>query len=92
MKILQILEAWRIAYNPTEEQNKLAELRAKVCEECPAKKVITDKLDIGVVCGECGCPISKKVYTNEFNPCPLHKWADIDEPYFIKQKKAKTLF
>jgi hypothetical protein len=78
MNIKEIIEAWSIANNPTPSQKTLAELRGEVCENCPAKKT---KLKIAI-CKECGCPISKKVFTNNYNPCPLKKWEEIDKPYF----------
>jgi hypothetical protein len=89
----QIIEAWIIAGNPTDAQRELAELRGKICDKCPSKKVVTKKLQLGTICNECGCPIAKKIFTNEYNPCPLFKWAEIDRLYFPeKTKKSKTLF
>jgi len=85
MNIKTIIEAWIIAYNPTSEQIKLAEIRGSFCNQCEEKKPI-----IGVIiCGACGCPIAKKVFTNAYNPCPLKKWKEVDREYFkIKEKKT----
>jgi hypothetical protein len=82
MNFKTIFEAWIIANNPTEKQKELAELRYEVCEKCPSKKTIVVE-----ICGECGCPISKKIFTNEYNPCSLLKWGEVDEP-FMKRKKT----
>ena len=90
MDFKQIANAWIIAHNPSKLQLKLAEERSKICDECPSKKTITTKLKIGVVCNECGCPISKKIFTDDYNPCPLKKWGEVDETY-IPQKKKSTL-
>jgi len=87
MKILEIIEAWKIAHDPTEEQLELARLRGEVCSKCPSKKTT---LNI-TYCDECGCVISKKIFTNVFNPCPLRKWDKIDAPFFPKNKENKTL-
>ena len=38
MDIRKIIEAWIIAYNPNEDQKKLAALRGDICEGCPSKK------------------------------------------------------
>jgi hypothetical protein len=92
MNFKEIIKAWIIAGNPTPAQQTLAEARGKICDECPSKKVITDKLKIGIVCGECGCPIAKKIFTDEFNPCDLKKWAEVDDLYYPNTKKNKTLF
>ncbi len=87
MNIYEIVEAWLIAHNPNDNQIKIAEERVKICDECESKKVI-----LGVpICGECGCPISKKIFTNTKNPCPLKKWGEIDEALFPKRKEVKTM-
>lgn len=87
MNIKEIIEAWKIAHNPTEVQEKLAELRGNICNECPSKKTT-----LGVTyCDDCGCVISKKIFTNSFNPCPLSKWEVVDKPFFPKNKDFKTL-
>lgn len=83
MNFKEIINAWIISFNPTEDQKKLAELRGKVCDECPSK--------VMGICGECGCPIGKKIFTDTYNPCPLFKWNDIDLPYFGERKKNITL-
>ena len=88
MNIKQIFEAWIIANNPTEKQLELAEARAIICDNCPSK-IVTFGIRIGL-CGECGCPIRKKIFTNEYNPCPLLKWEETDKDYF-DIKKTKTL-
>ena len=90
--IKQIIEAWVISYNPTPQQQELANLRGQICDVCPSKKVVTEKLEIATICGECGCPIAKKIFTNDYNPCPLKKWGEIDDKYFPNTKKKKTLF
>lgn len=83
--IKKIIEAWIISFNPTTREKELAEKRAEICKNCDSRT-----LKIGVpICGECGCPIAKKIFTNEYNPCDLHKWKDIDELYYeIKTKKT----
>lgn len=85
-----ILNAWITAYRPSEEQVLLAKKRSEVCENCPSRKTITTKLDIGVICSECGCPITKKVFSSNFNECPLGKWKDVDTEFFPKQKNTST--
>ena len=90
MDVIEIINAWKIANNPTPKQEELAKLRASICEVCPSKKVITKKLKLATICGECGCPIAKKIFTPKFNPCPLKKWEDVDN-LFINEKKSSTL-
>jgi hypothetical protein len=90
MDVIEIINAWKIANNPTPKQEKLAELRGKICGGCPSKKVITKKLKLATICGECGCPIAKKIFTPKFNACPLGKWEEVDTLY-IEEKKSSTL-
>ena len=92
MNFKTIVQSWIAAANPTEQQLEIAEKRHSMCDMCPSKKTITQKLKIGVVCGECGCPITKKIFSPNFNECPLRKWEEIDSPYFPNRKISKTLF
>lgn len=77
-KISEIMSAWVVSFNPTEEQKKLAEKRYEVCLGCEhySKKrpVIGDEY-----CKKCLCPIQKKVYTQKkTDTCPLRKWDIIE--------------
>lgn len=91
MNIKEIIEAWIIAGNPNKIQEELAEKRMEICKSCTERKEIIKNIKISHICGKCGCPIQKKVFTNGYDPCPLHKWSDIDEPYFTKRKTQNTL-
>jgi hypothetical protein len=86
-----ILEAWLIANDPTPEQIELSEKRAKICETCEYRKEIIKKIKVANLCTKCGCPITKKVFTNTYNPCPMEKWKETDLDYFKDQKHKKTL-
>lgn len=86
MNFREIINAWIISFNPTEKQKELAEIRGKICDECPSKIVVTF-----AVCTECGCPVGKKIFTDTYNPCPLLKWKETDLPYFGERKNTKTL-
>lgn len=91
-KFKEIINAWVIANNPSEEQKVLAENRLKICDTCPFKKIVSEKISVGTICGECGCPLSKKVFSTEFNACPKKKWEEVDKIYWPPtQKKVKTL-
>lgn len=92
MDINEIIQAWIIAGNPTEVQKSLAEERGKICDGCEYKKTFIDKIKIATVCTACGCPITKKIFSNQFNACILKKWEDVDVNYFPNQKKSKTIF
>jgi hypothetical protein len=88
----KIYSAWLIAHNPTPEQKLLAEKRNEICESCPSRKVLTNKLKLGVVCSGCGCPITKKIFSIDFNDCPLKKWEEVDTNYqTFKAKINKSL-
>jgi hypothetical protein len=93
--IREITSAWWDSYFADDNQKKLAKERLSVCESCPSlqtkfKKI--RKLTISL-CGECGCPISKKIFSNKFDACPLGKWKEIDESHkaLLKIEKNKLL-
>lgn len=70
-KIREIIESWSIAKNPTEEQRQKAEQRLEICHGCEFKITVVEGFDI---CGRCGCPLKKKVFTPAEDGCPLKKW------------------
>ena len=82
----KIAYAWFDSYFGSEEQKKLAEKRVIICEDCPSRKEIIKGFP--TICGECGCPIQKKIFSSTFNDCPLKKWESIDSEHpIIFQKK-----
>ncbi len=91
ISIKEITLAWWDSYFAEESQKKLAKDRLKICEDCPSLKEKfkrVKKISVSF-CGECGCPISKKIFSSEFNACPLGKWKNADESnadVFIKRK------
>ena len=91
-KFKEIAKAWITSHNPSTEQSTLAEKRFEICDTCPLKKEVVKNLKLGTVCGECGCPISKKIFSPEFNACPKKKWEEVDKIYLPPtQKKSNTL-
>jgi len=88
----KITKAWFDSYFGSDKQKELAIKRAKICETCPSRKVMAEGIDLLTVCGECGCPIKKKIFSSDFNDCPLSKWKNVDTPYFPPRKSNKTLF
>ena len=78
-KVSEIFLSWRRAANPTPQQTILAAKRYTICQTCPSKQpsvVFTE------VCGECGCPLKAKIYTQSGRACPLSKWDEVDKKYF----------
>ena len=72
-KLTEIFQAWVAAANPTPEQKLLAESRTATCDSCE-HKTYTKALNI-YICGLCGCPLSKKVFTPAGpEGCPGKKW------------------
>ena len=75
----EILEAWSQSYAPDPIRKELAKLRYDVCRGCEyfgKRAIIGDEY-----CKDCGCPISKKVFSKRFNACPKKKWEDVDKIY-----------
>lgn len=72
--LVEIAVAWKRAANPTPEQQQVAEQRIQICDGCEHKKF--SKLSMSFICGACGCPLSKKVYSPKDGPeaCPEKKW------------------
>jgi uncharacterized paraquat-inducible protein A len=74
LKLVEIAKAWITAANPTDEQKEIAEKRISICNECEFSRY-NKALDF-YYCGECGCPLSKKIFTPIPGPeaCPKAKW------------------
>jgi hypothetical protein len=89
-KVKEIAQAWIIAANPSPEQIILANNRLKICNECEFIKY--REASGNPVCGECGCPLKKKIFSPKYDACPLHKWLEIEKTNVFKntQKKSKT--
>lgn len=97
----EIAGAWYNKFKHTEKQKELADKRFEICLECPSKKEVIKKKEWALICGECGCPLSAKIYTNnnylhEDGSCPLNKWEDVEKQWLKKyppkeEKKSKTL-
>jgi hypothetical protein len=89
-KISEIVGSWAISFKPTVAQKKLAEDRYSICLTCPKKIMAFSKTKIEFEkCDVCGCPISKKIFSNRYNACPLEKWIDLENEYFEYSKKTK---
>lgn len=74
-KIQEIALSWWRAENPTKEQSDLAQKRLEICVGCDSRK---ESIVFGYVCGECGCPIGKKIFTPKLGTCDLHKWNKVE--------------
>jgi hypothetical protein len=90
-KIKEIITAWSVSMNPTEEQKMLAEKRYEICLGCEhygeKRKITGDEY-----CKKCSCPIQKKVYTQKINnTCPLKKWDEV-ETAFREEKLKKNKY
>jgi len=89
LDIHKIAKAWAISFNPSSSELLLAEKRLEVCHSCDM--AANNILNIST-CSACGCPLSKKVYTTDYNDCPLNKWEEVDKNYMdltkIKTKKS----
>lgn len=88
----KIAKAWIDSYIGSDRQRELAARRTSICEVCPSRIVVNGSNSLLTRCKECGCPIKKKVFSDEFNDCPLKKWEKIDLDYFPPRKEIKTLF
>ena len=89
----EIFQAWKIASNPTPKQEELAELRLAVCLGCEFRKEKIKGVKWSALCGQCGCPLNKKVFSPNYNPCPLKKWDSVDSNYLepLEDKGTSTI-
>ena len=85
-KISEIAKAWIVAANPNPLQKELAEKRYTLCKGCEHFGQSHPILGYEY-CKPCGCPISKKIFSQELDACPEHIWLEIEKPYF-KSKKS----
>jgi uncharacterized protein YlaI len=78
---IDILNSWKKANNPTTQEEQLANERAAICMECPSRVKDDSLINLliskdnpleGFKCGECECPLAKKIYS-QFG-CPIDKW------------------
>lgn len=73
--LLEIAVAWKRAASPTEHQARIADARLETCNNCEWKEY--KKLVHMYVCGACGCPLNKKVFTPKGpEGCPKGHWAE----------------
>jgi hypothetical protein len=86
----KIFTAWTISINPNKRQEELAGKRWEICKTCPSKVEIFESKEWSFTCKDCGCPLKKKIFTDEFNACPNGFWSNVDVDYF-EIKKEKTL-
>jgi hypothetical protein len=87
-KVTEIVTAWITSFNPTDEQKKLAEDRYSICLNCEFRK---KRLNVEY-CGKCGCPLSKKIFTQKaYDSCPMGKWKKVDDEYNKKFKKLDKI-
>ena len=59
----EIFEAWKISFNPTPIQEELAEKRLNICLGCEYRKEVLKGVKWSAYCGDCGCPINKKIFS-----------------------------
>lgn len=74
LKLVEIAKAWIAAANPTPEQQRIANHRIAVCNQCPNKKPL-EQFDT-YVCGMCGCPLNRKIFSPlpGEQACPDKRW------------------
>ena len=90
-KITTIAEAWIVAAKPQVWQKELANDRYNICLDCEhyrkSRPVTNDEY-----CNDCGCPISKKIFSQQFRECPQNKWEPVEIEYKNKlHKKNKSI-
>jgi len=89
----EIFIAWKTSFNPSESESKIAKDRLEICISCEYKKEVFEKKEWSAICGKCGCPLMKKVFSKEMNPCPMGYWMESDNKNGLTiQTKNKKSF
>jgi hypothetical protein len=86
----EIFDAWKVSFKPAPWQEELANKRLDVCLKCEFRKEKIKGLKWSALCGKCGCPLSKKVFSPLYDPCPLKKWGSIDSLYLKPLEDKNT--
>ena len=95
-KIEEIFKAWRISFNPNEEQSDIAAKRIEICDACEFKDVVeVGPLEIFTRCKVCGCALKAKMFTpatyrDPGGSCPHGKWMEV-EKIWLEQKEQRLL-
>jgi predicted amidophosphoribosyltransferase len=79
LDLKKISKAWFDSWFGGEEQKSLANKRLNICNSCPKRTELIKGFP--TICGECGCPLSKKIFSSTFNDCPLNKWESVDNEH-----------
>lgn len=87
-KVTEIFKSWIAAENPTKEEVELAAKRHAICLDC---KWIRNSLLFNTKCGECGCPIGKKIFSPVKGACRIGKWNDVDGVDISEHKQNKSI-
>jgi PHP family Zn ribbon phosphoesterase len=76
INIKEITTAWFDSFFGSDKQKLLAKYRLDICIKCPSNSELFKDKKWSLYCKECGCPLSKKIYSNLRNSCPLGKWEE----------------
>lgn len=89
----EIFDAWISSMNPTPVQKTLAAKRLNVCLGCDYRKEVLKGVKWSAFCGDCGCPLNKKIFSKSFSPCTQGKWEEIDKLFLnhLDIKNDKTI-
>jgi hypothetical protein len=89
----EIFDAWLKSINPTKKQQELAQKRLDIGMGCEYRREVLKGVKWSAYCGDCGCPLSKKVFSDIFNACTKKKWENVDRGYLELKpnKEDKTL-
>jgi len=92
----EIANSWFNVLSHSPQQKKLADNRFNICLECPSKQEILKGKEWSLKCGECGCPLKAKVYTDytykdKRGSCPLNKWKDVEDEHLNTIKANRTI-
>lgn len=71
-KVSDLFQSWVTSFKPSPEKKSLAEYRASVCDGCSLRR--EHAIFKYPTCGDCGCPLSKKIFSPVPKSCPENLW------------------
>lgn len=86
----EIFDSWKTSLNPTPTQEELAQKRLDVCLGCEYRREVMKGVKWSAYCNDCGCPLNKKIFSKNFNPCTKGFWEKVDSEYLKPQIEKST--
>lgn len=89
MDVNEIFKAWKTSLNPSKDQSVLGQERFEICKKCEFRIEIVKNKEWSFLCGKCGCPLKKLIFSSTFNACKEGKWREVDSKHKVLTEEKK---